>query len=146
MCYTSRVLNKISWFRYNVYRNQINDSLEKGVMSQSKVDKKKYEKKHRKEILRKQKIKKIIAITVTIVVIAAIVGSVAGVKIYKAIPKYVDASSLSEYVDKTWKDSGYDTLFSATASDAEDTADTTEAAEDTAEATDAAEDTTADAE
>ena len=42
-------------------------------MSQSKVDKKKYEKKHRKEILRKQKIKKIIAITVTIVVIAAIV-------------------------------------------------------------------------
>lgn len=116
-------------------------------MSQSKVDKKKYEKKHRKEILRKQKIKKIIAITVTIVVIAAIVGSVAGVKIYnKAIPKYVDASSLSEYVDKTWKDSGYDTLFSATASDAEDTADTTEAAEDTAEATDAAEDTTADAE
>ena len=33
-------------------------------MSQSKVDKKKYEKKHRKEILRKQKIKKIIAITV----------------------------------------------------------------------------------
>ena len=114
-------------------------------MSQSKVDKKKYEKKHRKEILRKQKIKKITAITVTIVVIAAIVGSVAGVKIYKAIPKYVDASSLS-YVDKTWKDSGYDTLFSATASDAEDTADTTEAAEDTAEATDAAEDTTADAE
>ena len=63
-------------------------------MSQSKVDKKKYEKKHRKEILRKQKIKKVIAITVTIVVIAAIVGSVAGVKIYKAIPKYVDASSL----------------------------------------------------
>ena len=101
-------------------------------MSQSKVDKKKYEKKHRKEILRKQKIKKIIAITVTIVVIAAIVGSVAGVKIYKAIPKYVDASGLSEYVDKTWKDSGYDTLFSATASDAEDTADTTENAEDTA--------------
>lgn len=114
-------------------------------MSQSKVDKKKYEKKHRKEILRKQKIKKIIAITVTIVVIAAIVGSVAGVKIYK-IPKYVDASGLSEYVDKTWKDSGYDTLFSATASDAEDTADTTENAEDTAEATDAEEDTTADAE
>lgn len=110
-------------------------------MSQSKVDKKKYEKKHRKEILRKQKIKKIIAITVTIVVIAAIV-----VKIYKAIPKYVDASGLSEYVDKTWKDSGYDTLFSATASDAEDTADTTENAEDTAEATDAEEDTTADAE
>lgn len=109
-------------------------------MSQSKVDKKKYEKKHRKEILRKQKIKKIIAITVTIVVI------VAGVKIYKAIPKYVDASGLSEYVDKTWKDSGYDTLFSATASDAEDTADTTENAEDTAEATDAEEDTTADAE
>lgn len=90
--------------------------------------------------------RRLLHITVTIVVIAAIVGSVAGVKIYKAIPKYVDASGLSEYVDKTWKDSGYDTLFSATASDAEDTADTTENAEDTAEATDAEEDTTADAE
>ena len=112
-------------------------------MSQSKVDQKKYEKKHRKEILRKQKIKKITAITVTIVVIAAIIGSVAGVKIYKAIPKYVDASSLSEYVDETWKDNGYDTLFSATASDAEDT---TEATEDTTEAADVPDDTTSDAE
>ena len=46
----------------------------------------------------------------------------------------------------TWKDRGYDSLFSATASDAVDTADTTENAEDTAEATDAEEDTTADAE
>ena len=55
-------------------------------MSQSKVDKKKYEKSTASEILRKQKIKlRLIAITVTIVVIAAIVGSVAGVKIYKAI-------------------------------------------------------------
>ena len=41
-------------------------------MSQSKVDKKKYEKKHRKEILRKQKIKKIIAITVVPIILNGI--------------------------------------------------------------------------
>lgn len=49
-------------------------------MSQSKVDQRKYEKKHRKEILRKQKVKKVLAVTITIVVIAGIVGSIAGVR------------------------------------------------------------------
>ena len=43
-------------------------------MSQSKVDQRKYEKKHRKEILRKQKVKKVLAVTITIVVIAGIVA------------------------------------------------------------------------
>lgn len=107
-------------------------------MSQSKVDQRKYEKKHRKEILRKQKIKKVIAVTATIVVIAAIVGSVVGVKIYKAIPKYVAASGLSSTVDKAWEDNGYDSLFTATSSDAEETtsADSTEA-DDSSESTDA---------
>ena len=95
-------------------------------MSQSKVDKKKYEKKHRKEILRKQKIKKIIAITVTIVVIAAIEGSIAGVKIYKAIPKYVEASDLNSYIDKAYSDSGYDSLFPATDTDAAENDDSSE--------------------
>ena len=76
-------------------------------MSQSKVDQRKYEKKHRKEILRKQKVKKVLAVTITIVVIAGIVGSIAGVKIYKAIPKYVEASSLNSYIDKAYSDLGF---------------------------------------
>ena len=103
-------------------------------MSQSKVDQRKYEKKHRKEILRKQKVKKVLAVTITIVVIAGIVGSIAGVKIYKAIPKYVEASSLNSYIDKAYSDLGYDSLLPATGTDAEkDTADSEEAADSTSE-------------
>lgn len=90
-------------------------------MSQSKVDQKKYEKKHRKEILRKQKIKKNLAIASAIVVIAAILGSVIGVQVYRVIPKYVKADSLNEFIDETWKDSGYEGLLPATSTDAEDT-------------------------
>ena len=97
-------------------------------MSQSKVDQRKYEKKHRKEILRKQKVKKVLAVTITIVVIAGIVGSIAGVKIYKAIPKYVEASSLNSYIDKAYSDLGYDSLLPATGTDAASEDDTTEAA------------------
>ena len=108
----------------------------KGIMSQSKVDQRKYEKKHRKEIMRKQKIKKVAAITATIVVIAAIVGSVVGVKIYKAIPKYVSASGPNGVIDDTWE-KNYGSLYTATASDAEEETDTavdtdTEEASDTA--------------
>lgn len=104
-------------------------------MSQSKVDQRKYEKKHRKEILRKQKVKKVLAVTITIVVIAGIVGSIAGVKIYKAIPKYVEASSLNSYIDKAYSDLGYDSLLPATGTDAseEDTTDSEEAADSTSE-------------
>lgn len=104
-------------------------------MSQSKVDQRKYEKKHRKEILRKQKVKKVLAVTITIVVIAGIVGSIAGVKIDKAIPKYVEASSLNSYIDKAYSDLGYDSLLPATGTDAsgEDTTDSEEAADSTSE-------------
>lgn len=102
-------------------------------MSQSKVDQRKYEKKHRKEILRKQKIKKVAAVTATIVVIAAIVGSIAGVKIYKAIPKYVEASGLNSYIDKAYSESGYDSLFPATSTDADDTTDSEESTDATSE-------------
>ena len=102
-------------------------------MSQSKVDQRKYEKKHRKEILRKQKVKKVLAVTITIVVIAGIVGSIAGVKIYKAIPKYVEASSLNSYIDKAYSDLGYDSLLPATGTDAEKAADST-SEDDTTEA------------
>ena len=55
-------------------------------------------------------------------------GSIVGVKIYKAIPKYVDAKSLNEYVDRAWQDNGYDSLFTATDTDAteEDSSEDTE--------------------
>lgn len=114
-------------------------------MSQSKVDKKKYEKKHRQEILKKQKCRKLAAKIAAIVVVVGIVGSVAGVKIYKAIPKYVEASELSNFVKETWEDNGYDTLFTATATDAsedtdsEDTENTDDEAETSSEDTETSE-------
>lgn len=111
----------------------------KGIMSQSKVDQRKYEKKHRKEIMRKQKIKKVAAITATIVVIAAIVGSVVGVKIYKAIPKYVSASGLNSVIDDTWN-KDYGALYTATASDAEKSDSDGAAETDTEEVSDTASD------
>ena len=111
----------------------------KGIMSQSKVDQRKYEKKHRKEIMRKQKIKKVVAITATIVVIAAIVGSVVGVKIYKAIPKYVSASGLNSVIDDTWN-KDYGALYTATASDVEKSDSDGAAETDTEEVSDTASD------
>lgn len=110
-------------------------------MSQSKVEQKKYEKKHRQEILKKQKRKKFWAKLAAIVIVVAIVGSIAGVKIYNAIPKYVKADELQSFIDETWDDNDYSSLFTATDTDAEgDTSDDTEAADDTeADAADDAE-------
>jgi hypothetical protein len=112
-------------------------------MSQSKVDQRKYEKKHRKEILRKNKIKKGLSIFAVVFVIVAIVGSVAGVKIYKAIPKYVKAAEINDYIDKAWADLGYDTLFTATDTDAEEDTDEEEADVEDTDAEDADVDTDA---
>ncbi len=51
-------------------------------MSQEKVDKKKYEKKHRKEIEKKNKLKKNISIAAIIIVLLAIVATPFGYTIY----------------------------------------------------------------
>lgn len=102
MCYTGRVPDKEG---------------NRG-MSQNKVEQRKYEKKHRQEILKKERRRKLFARIAAIVVIAGIVGGIAGVKIYDAIPKYVDAAELSDYVQETWQDNGYDSILPASSTDA----------------------------
>lgn len=86
-------------------------------MSQEKVDKRKYEKKHRAEIMKKKRRHKIIGWSIFGVVLGGIVGSIAGVKIYNAIPKYVEPEKLSAYVSQVWAENGYSDYFSDTASD-----------------------------
>ncbi len=109
-------------------------------MSQSKVDKRKYEKKNRASIMKKQKAKKVAAITLTVFIILAIFGGTAGYKIYKAIPKYVQADKLESVVEKTWKDNGYEGVLPATATDASE--DTSESGADNNENDEASESST----
>lgn len=72
-------------------------------MSQAKVDKRKYEKIHRKEIERKKKIKTLVTCVVTALVIGAIVGVPLGIRYYKEQPKFVGDSTvdtfISNYID-----------------------------------------------
>ena len=109
-------------------------------MSQEKVDKRKYEKKHRAEIMRKQKRAKIAGWIIFGVLLGALLGSTLGVKIYNSIPKYVEAEKLGAFVNEVWAENGYGDYFTATVSDAEEeTDDTTDTEEDTS---DTEEDTT----
>lgn len=68
-------------------------------MSQEKVDKRKYEKYHRKEIQKKQKRKAMIATVVFVLVAGTAIGIPLGYKIYDMIPKTVSAN---EVVYKAW--------------------------------------------
>ena len=63
-------------------------------MSQSKVDKRKYEKKNRAAIMKREKRKKILGWCIFGVLVGCILAATLGVKIYKAIPKYVEAEKL----------------------------------------------------
>lgn len=67
-------------------------------MSQEKVDKRKYEKYHRKEIERKKKIKTAAVCIVTALIVGAVVGVPLGIKIYKEQPKFVGDSTLEAFV------------------------------------------------
>ena len=91
-------------------------------MSQNKVDRRKYEKKHRAELMRKEKAKKAAAITLVVVVICGILAGTVGYQIYRVMPKYVKADKLESVVEKTWSDSGYEGILPATATDAEEDA------------------------
>lgn len=72
-------------------------------MSQSKVDKRKYEKKNRAAIMKREKRKKILGWCIFGVLVGCILAATLGVKIYKAIPKYVEAEKLGAYVSQTWQ-------------------------------------------
>lgn len=67
-------------------------------MSQAKVDKRKYEKKHRKEIERKKKIKTTVTCVVAALIIGSIIGVPLGIRIYRSIPKFVGDSTLEAFV------------------------------------------------
>lgn len=89
-------------------------------MSQSKVDKRKYEKKNRAAIMKREKRKKILGWCIFGVLVGCILAATLGVKIFKAIPKYVEAEKLGAYVSQTWAEQGYGSIFPATSSDASD--------------------------
>ena len=117
-------------------------------MSQSKVDKRKYEKKNRAAIMKREKRKEILGWCIFGVLVGCILAATLGVKIYKAIPKYVEAEKLGAYVSQTWAEQGYGSYFenssTATASDAEDT--DSDTSEDTASEADTSSEATTTAE
>lgn len=67
-------------------------------MSQEKVDKRKYEKYHRKEIQRKQKIKTTILAVIGVLVLGTAIGIPLGYKIYESIPKTISPTVYNAWV------------------------------------------------
>ena len=67
-------------------------------MSQAKVDKRKYEKKHRKELEKKRKINTAMKWIGAALVVGVIIGVPLGISIYNKIPKFVGDSVLEAYV------------------------------------------------
>lgn len=100
-----------------------NDMTQEDTMSQAKVDKRKYEKVHRKEIEKKRKIKTAVISIVIALVVGGVVGVPMGLSIYKSIPKFVGDSSLGAFV-ATYIDDNYSEELEVF-----ETSDTTEAAE-----------------
>jgi hypothetical protein len=93
-------------------------------MSQSKVERRKLEKKNRAKTMKKQKIKKVVGWSVFGVIVGCILAATVGMKIYKSIPKYVEAEKLNAFVTETWVEKGYSDLFTS-----DDTATDTDADE-----------------
>lgn len=67
-------------------------------MSQAKVDKRKYEKIHRKELERKRKIKVVATTIVTCIVIGALVGFPIGYRYYKSLPVFLSSEEVDDYI------------------------------------------------
>lgn len=67
-------------------------------MSQEKVDKRKYEKQHRKEIERKRKVRLTVKCIIVALIIGVAVGVPTGIKIYKNQPKFVGDSTVEAYI------------------------------------------------
>ncbi len=94
-------------------------------MSQAKVDKRKYEKIHRKEIEKKRKIKTAVICIVVALAVGAFVGVPVGLSIYKSIPKFVGDSSVGAFI-ATYIDDNYSAELESFGSTTE-TTETTEA-------------------
>lgn len=67
-------------------------------MSQEKVDRRKYEKKNRKMLERKRKIRTAVKCVIAALVIGALIGVPTGIKIYKDMPKFVGDQTLGNFV------------------------------------------------
>ncbi len=95
-------------------------------MSQAKVDKRKYEKKHRKEIERKRKVRLAVKCIVAALIVGAVVGVPAGISIYKSIPKFVGDSTLQAFVSNYIDDNYSSDLAVFDTEDTTEISDTTE--------------------
>lgn len=118
-------------------------------MSQEKVDKRKYEKYHRKEIQRKQKIKNTVFAVIAVLILGTAIGIPLGYKIYDSMPKTISSLVLDAWVSNYVKGlDGYPFVVAEEDSTAEDTtsSDNTTAEDATADTTEAdtAEDATVD--
>lgn len=102
-------------------------------MSQEKVDKRKYEKLHRKEIEKKRKLKFAAKCIVVALIIGAAIGIPVGQSIYKSIPKYVGDSSLEAFVGN-YMDDNYSSEMSVLSQEDEATTESTEAENEVEEA------------
>ncbi|MBQ9984405.1 MAG: hypothetical protein IJP29_07425 [Lachnospiraceae bacterium] len=97
-------------------------------MSQAKIDKRKYEKIHRKEIEKKRKMKFAVKCIATALVVGAIFGIPAGISIYRNMPKFVGDATLESYVGTYIQDNYAEEISSLYSGDKEDaTESTTEA-------------------
>lgn len=67
-------------------------------MSQEKVDKRKYEKYHRKEIQRKQKLKAMTGAVIFVLILGTAIGIPLGYKIYESIPKSISSTVFQAWV------------------------------------------------
>ena len=80
----------------NLYK--VTNELWEDIMSQEKVDKRKYEKQHRKEIERKRKVRLAVKCIVAALIVGAAVGIPTGIKIYKNQPKFVGDSTVEAFI------------------------------------------------
>lgn len=75
-------------------------------MSQEKVDKRKYEKIHRKEIEKKRKIRIAVKCVAAALILGAIIGVPMGIRIYRQMPKFVGDATLQAFIS-TYIDDNY---------------------------------------
>lgn len=109
-------------------------------MSQAKVEKRKYEKHHRKEIERKKRIKTATTCISIAVVIGLMIGIPLGIGYYRSIPKFVGDNTLKAFVANYIDENHAEDIAVLGTASTEETS-----AEDEAEASDSVEDMVKDA-
>lgn len=98
-------------------------------MSQAKVDKRKYEKIHRKEIEKKRKIRIAVKCVIAALILGAIIGVPIGIRVYRSIPKFVGDSTLEAFIS-TYIDDNHAADIAGLGAKA-DTTESTESTEET---------------